>query len=384
MYEVGIFGCVSEQLRTELLRTVEDMVADFGLTVGQEVVVHDADSIHNRNPRVPFAAIYFGGPRHVHEPILRQMVLDSIPIIPTISQAGDSVTDIPPLLRPYNVLRRRDDDPTMAALASALLECVGLLRPQRRVFISYRRAEARVAASQLHDLLTARGFDVFLDTHDLRPADPFQDILWHRLCDCDVMLMLDTPGYPDSKWTRWELGRTLAKNIHILRVIWPNHGPSMSTALSTTVYLETTDLKGTKGPLVDGRLNEIVVTIERLRARSIAARYKAIHTYLRLELEKIGASLESIGTNNAISVRLSDNRKLYAYPIVGIPTAELLHEIEGKTRPNGVMPIPALFYDHVGIRDTWINHLKWLDDHIRSVRAVKVAEAAWSLAVWES
>ena len=43
-----------------------------------------------------------------------------------------------------------------------------------------RRAESRAAALQLHDLLTARGFDVFLDTHDIRLGDPFQDVLWHQ------------------------------------------------------------------------------------------------------------------------------------------------------------------------------------------------------------
>ena len=80
----------------------------------------------------------------------------------------------------------------MSELASAILECVGLMRRQRRVFLSYRSVESRAAALQLHDLLTARGFDVFLDTHVIRPGDPFQDVLWHRLCDSDVLIMLDT------------------------------------------------------------------------------------------------------------------------------------------------------------------------------------------------
>jgi hypothetical protein len=28
-------------------------------------------------------------------------------------------------------------------------------------------------------------------------------------------------------------------------------------------------------------------------------------------------------------------------------------------------------------------HLKWLDDNIRTVRAIKVTEAAWTLAAWD-
>src|SRR3546814_16773733 len=113
----------------------------------------------------------------------------------------------------------------MTGLASTMLECVGLLRRQRRVFVSYRRVESRAAALQLHDLLASRGFDVFLDTHAIRPGDPFQDVLWHRLVDSDVMVMIDTPTSFDSRWTRLEIGKAREKKIQALRVIWPEHTP---------------------------------------------------------------------------------------------------------------------------------------------------------------
>jgi len=60
------------------------------------------------------------------------------------------------------------------------------------VFVSYRRDESRTGAVQLHDELSARGGDVFLDTHDIIPGDLFQEMLWHRLADCDVVIMLGT------------------------------------------------------------------------------------------------------------------------------------------------------------------------------------------------
>lgn len=44
---------------------------------------------------------------------------------------------------------------------------------------------------------------------------------------------------------------------------------------------------------------------------------------------------------------------------------------------------PILVYDHVGIRDMWAAHLKWLDDNIKSVRAIKVSEVGWMLAGFE-
>ena len=43
----------------------------------------------------------------------------------------------------------------------------------------------------------------------------------------------------------------------------------------------------------------------------------------------------------------------------------------------------ALVYDHVGIRESWNDHLEGLNSRIGTVHAIKVAEAAWELAVWE-
>src|SRR3546814_189948 len=81
------------------------------------------------------------------------LIRASAPIIPTIAAGADFNAQIPQCLQPINGLTRRADDPNMTELASTMLECVGLLRRQRRVFVSYRRVESRAAALQLHDLL---------------------------------------------------------------------------------------------------------------------------------------------------------------------------------------------------------------------------------------
>src|SRR3546814_2597055 len=111
----------------------------------------------------------------------------------------------------------------MTERASTMLECVGLLRRQRRVFVSYRRVESRETALQLHDLLASRGFDVFFETHDIMPGDPFQDVVLSRTVASDDMVMLDTPIYIDNRWTRQEIGREGAKELKILPVSWDEH-----------------------------------------------------------------------------------------------------------------------------------------------------------------
>lgn len=70
--------------------------------------------------------------------------------------------------------------------------------------------------------------------------------------------------------------------------------------------------------------------------------------------------------------------------MVGIPTAELLNDVAEKARRADQTEIPILIYDHVGISDAWINHLKWLDDNITAVRAIKSSEVSWQLAAWEA
>jgi len=382
-YEIGLLGDVTDSDRDALVAAMTKLIADFDLEIGRDVMIRVGNSFDERERHAASAAAYFGGAVQADQELTRRAYASSLPVIPTVPAAGDFGGMIPAFLQGANGLRRRADDPEMLELAVALLECIGLLRRQRRVFVSYRRVESRNAAVQLHDLLSGRGFDVFLDTHDIRPGEPFQDVLWHRLCDSDVMVMLDTPTYFESKWTRQELGRARAKEIHVLRVVWPDHSPTKHTDFAETIYLDRAELSGGDGPIIDRVADQIVLAIESLRSRSIAARYMSITGKLRAEVEKIGGSVEGVGAHRAISLRLPDRSKLWAYPILGIPTADLFNDVAEKALKADQRERPILVYDHIGIRDQWVAHLKWLDQNISVVRAIRVAEAAWTLAAWE-
>ena len=383
LYELAILGHATEADRARLVATIADMVSDFSLNVGTDVIVHDASTIGGRDRKAAFAGTYFSGEPTVDAAAVSELFRSSAPLIPTVSAGGNFAAEVPATLLFSNGLRRRNDDPDMNELATALLECVGLLRKQRRVFISYRRIELRAAAMQLHDLLTSRGFDVFLDTHDVRPGEPFQDVLWHRLCDSDVVVMLDTPTYFESKWTRHELGRARAKEIHVLRIVWPEHTPNRQTDFAETMYLNSDDLCGSDGPILQRVADHIALAVERLRSKSIASRYMAITGRLRADIDRIGASVAGIGSHRAIAIQLEDQRRVWAYPVVGIPTAELLNDVAEKARRADQRDVPILVYDHVGISEAWMSHLKWLDDNIRAVRAIKSSEVSWQLAAWE-
>lgn len=83
----------------------------------------------------------------------------------------------------------------VSAVVNCALESFRLLRKSRRVFISYKRSESTGVAQQLFDLLIRNGFDPFLDSYSIRPADNFQEELLHRMTDSDVLIQLYTPEF---------------------------------------------------------------------------------------------------------------------------------------------------------------------------------------------
>lgn len=376
-YAIAILGAATPADRARLQQTVSEMVEGFGLEIGRELVFLEAADVADRDIKASTVGVYFadGGESDLVE--ARALLDASVPIIPSVA-AARGFDDVPGVLSFANGLRRRVDDPEMRELASAALECAGLLRRQRRVFISYRRVESSPVAIQLHDLLTSRGFDVFLDTHGIRPGDPFQDMLWHKLVDSDVLVMLDTPGYFDSAWTRQEIGRARAIEINVLRVVWPGHEPERLTDISEPVFLNPDDLEAS-GKLTPEKADSLVPLLERLRSRSIASRYRTITGKLQAEATKVGAEIDGVGAHRAIGVKLFNGHRVWAFPIIGVPTAETLNDIATKSAGAGEGRLPILLYDHLGIRGPWLDHLKWLDDHIAAVKVLRVSEVGWEL-----
>ena len=112
---------------------------------------------------------------------------------------------------------------------------------QRRVFVSYRRDKARQAALQMLDALSP-GISTFSWIPIASHRQKISTMLWHRLCDSDVLLMLDTPDYFNSRSTGAKVGRALAKGISVLRVGWPEAQCSARLATASLAELNTNEL----------------------------------------------------------------------------------------------------------------------------------------------
>ena len=101
-------------------------------------------------------------------------------------------------------------------VATSLLEMLGLVETERKVFISYRQSETSELAVQLHTELAQRRFDVFLDRFSVEPGVDFQRRLDEDLGDKAFVLLLESSGLRDSQWVRHEIAYAHARRIEIL------------------------------------------------------------------------------------------------------------------------------------------------------------------------
>jgi hypothetical protein len=194
------------------------------------------------------------------------------------------------------------------------------------------------------------------------------------------LVMLDTPGYFESRWTSAELGRALAKLISVLRVGWPNVNPSPRILLTKgQIDLSEDEIESDSGHLTERALDRICLQVEALRSESIAVRSVNLVSRLRLAVECIGGSVAGVGPHKGVYVTLPDDTNIVVYPTVGVPTSLTLHDAVEHAPGRSV----GIIYDHVGLSEKWLEHLAWLGTNIQIARWVKVSEAAWSFADWQ-
>jgi TIR domain len=339
-------------------------------------------SLASRDSKSPIVGVYLGftePPRPLSAGVAK-LVRGGLPIIPVVKQLTRFQQCTPPELHGVNGMElRTDEDPQLERLASVVLENLNLLRSSRRLFISYRRAETRTIAIQLYEYLDQQGFDVFLDTHSIRPGEPFQEVLWHRLTDTDVVVVLDSPDFMSSRWTVEELTRANSTNIQIVQMLWPGVVITDLAAFSKPIQLSEADflsanLLGPAALLTETCLATIGVEVERLRARAIAARYAYVIQEFCSEAQRANR-LALLQPHRFILVAKSDETKVVVVPTVGVPDAFRYEEIEqaAATRPHGPSDL-VLLYDERGIRNRWVTHLEWLDEQLR-VKSLQVAKA---------
>jgi hypothetical protein len=132
------------------------------------------------------------------------------------------------------------------------------------------------------------------------------------------------------------------------------------------------------GTIAPSAIDRIAQQLELVRSKSIAVRRLNLLSKLAGAVQLVGGTLLGVGAGNGIHFLLPSGKSVVAYPAVGVPTSQTLHEASLVASSSDVVVI----YDHVGINPHWLNHLDWLGSHITAPRWIRVTEAAWDLPDW--
>ena len=374
-YQVVLLGDVdarSDRVRHQISLRLQDLGLD-----DECIAYFTAAQIESRETRLPSVAVFFG--RVGASPNgLDTLIEESLVIIPLVSAVEDATSELPEQLCNINALAASDEE-GYGRCASLVLEIFRLLRSERRVFISYRRVDSQPLADRLYNALDQRGFDVFIDTRSVPPAVDVQEQLWHRLADSDVVILIDTPKFRDSRWTTEEMARANATNVQILHLLWPGQAEDPSSSFSHFRQLIAADFQrgrvGRGGLVTANTLASICAEVESLRARAIAARYRYLVDGL-CDLARDSGLETSVQPERWISITNNRGRMVGVLPIVGVPTSDRINAvfdaISGKQLPKEDL---WFIYDNRGLMETWVGHLDWLDKYL-PIRAVRMSEAS--------
>lgn len=379
-YQLILFGHLDHRTR-ELRTALVDRLAELGLN-GDAVTFVETDILATWDRRFPTMALFFGGTSVATDPnVLTQLAADSVVIAPIVSDLTRVSQEVPPQLSHINALRLADAADT-DRLVSLVLETFRLLRAERRLFISYRRDDAQPFAEILYDALDARGFDVFIDVRSVPPGVDFQSILWHRMADSDVVVLIDTPGFRARRWTTEELAQANATNIQILHLLWPGQAEDPASAFSHFMKLEPADFSGGSVGRGEGATADLVTRVcsaaERLRARAIAARNRYLVDNFCDAATDLGLPT-TVQPERWIALTQPNGRMLAVVPAVGVPTSDRLNAVfEAVADTASNRRDLWLIYDNRGVMADWLSHLEWLNAHL-PVRTVRMSDAPAAL-----
>jgi hypothetical protein len=367
----------------EVLNTLYHHIEELGLAK-ESILEIDESNFHTEyKGNAPTFCLYFGSDSGSFKnlDLLEILIKDANLILPIAFDLDKFSSQFPIELTNVNGFELATTN-DIEKLVACILEGLSLLRLSRRLFISYKRDESSTVAIQLFEQLEKNGFDVFLDTHSIRPGEPFQEELWHRMADTDVVVLLNTPGFLNSNWTTQELAKANSMSIGILQVIWPSHKLERDAELSIPLQLSDSDFgnnsfKEPTSYLTANTISNIINRVESLRARSLASRQDNIITEFIASSIRVGKKAD-LQSEKFITIKRSDGKELVVIPTVGVPQAftynqseELVARIKSKNVAGAF-----LLFDHRNIREKWIKHLDWLDSYlpVKTIKIVKVEE----------
>jgi len=368
-YQLIILGTTGE-LSDKIVDLFFEKLVELKQSRDSFIIIDENNFDGEYKANQPSFAIYFGDKNGDFKniEIVDRLLKDATLILPVYYKSFSE--EIPKILENQNgQLYDNSKDNKIVNLA---LESFGKLRHTRKIFISYKRDESSSVAIQLYEALEKNNFDVFLDTHSIKQGEPFQEELWHRMTDCDVIVLLNTPRFLTSKWCKEELAEANAKQIGIVQLIWPNNKIDSAAHVSFPKHLKDSDFidglynNKDSSKLKEDIVNEIVSSAESVRARNLASRQDNLITEFSNIALKYGKKI-NLQPERIITEELGDNKRRIFIPTIGIPQSLDCNMSEELAKEISEYEVESVYliFDDIRIRENWLKHLDWLNNYLK-------------------
>ncbi len=380
-YQLVILGNKNND-SDEIIKQLGNKLSE--LRISKNVIKRiNSNNIDNHLIKSPTICLYFGNKEKKDKDIIDRFLSQNILILPLVSDVKEVPNEIPENLSVINCFEYNSQD-KIPEIVNLILEKFELLPQKRKIFISYKRSDSTKVALQLYSFLTEAGFLPFLDSFSIRPMLNFQEELKNYMVDCDLILLLDTKNFFDSKWTVEEFNQANALSIGIIRLIWPDTDRSKNKesecGLFENIELKKEDFTNenftTNGRFKKSTLNTIKMQIEMFRARSIQFRQSNIIG----EISKYAKTQEKniIQLDNYLQIK--ENVDILIIPTLGIPNSENFNSARKfLDEPHNKKQL-YLLYDNRNILKSWLNYLDWINKYNIPIKTVKVSnleELGW-------
>ncbi len=249
---------------------------------------------------IPQSVAYLCGMEHYDDDHIKSLldfaVSRQIPILPIVEEKSDSLEKyLPKSIQYVNAVNWSADNTTVARI---LLESLGLVEKERRLFISYRQSDSRFIADQLHTKLVRGRFDVFLDRFSVAPGADFTKSIDNELGDKAFLLLIESKHANDSIWVRHEITYALANRIQVFALTLPDVPAShqIQNLDEAFRFRITANDFTSDGLLTDAILNAVIDKIEIEHARAIYRRREQI----------MGSVMEHLHSQGCICYQIED------------------------------------------------------------------------------
>ncbi len=376
-YQIIILGSLTAVV-DEITTLLYEKLGELNLQKNFYQIIrnYEVEKIYKGNQ--PTFVLYFGSPKGKYEDvaIVERLLNEGNIVLPIFYDAFKS--EIPEILSNQNGLKYEHYQ--NEKIVNLILESFGNLRNTRKIFISYKRDESSSVAIQLYEVLEKNNFDVFLDTHSIKQGEPFQDELWHRMTDCDVIVLLNTPHFLESEWCEKEIAEANVKQIGVLQLVWPTNKLASMEEVCFLRQMHPDDFidgvfdNKDISRLTDTTLKSIVQKVESIRARNLAARQDNLITEF-LNIAKKNGKNVSIQPERFITEEIAINKRRIFIPSVGIPQSMDYNQSSVLKKEINEYSVDEVYliYDNVRIREKWLKHLEYLNEYL-DVQTIKKQE----------